>query len=949
MRDGAPGANRDCTSGHSIKTTLLASAALCLVVGAGLPGPANAQNATTQTVSLNIRSQDLGSALTALADRAGLRLLLPSSLVAGRISPPLSGTFTREQALSRLLAGTGLSYSFTNANTVTITDRVAAAHDGVAPATDGSLVLDTINVQGAKDGFSENTPYETAGSSNYISGETIERFRGSSPSDIFRGTPGVMSGESRNSGGVDVNIRGLQGYGRVAVTIDGAQQASVSDRGYFGDANSTMIDPNLLGGVSITKGPSNDPGASGAIAGHVAMNTITADDIVPEGKTWGIRVKGGFSTNSKSPPATGTWGGSGVSSQSRIVETNFPGESVEEVPTDFGERPLGARPDWWLPTGGNGSVAIATKQENFEAVAAFSHRERGNYFAGTHGDHARVGETGEGIYSQTVDQEQIDLLDIYYPGHGLKVGDILSSKTLWYGNIGSTVYRPGEEVLNTSNVLTSGLLKGVLTLDGGHRFELGYMRSETEYGFAWPTNYLTLGNHQFQNELAQASADMVTGKYRYNPDDSDLIDISLNGWYTRQRVHEVANTDMLRADGLPRSQYNSDLTNTDAPMVGFDLSNRSLLASAWGDVSLRYGLAYLMQDVDVHKNHMEFRNGTPRVNTPYDESNRRQQWDVFIDGSWKPTDWLKLDAGLRYMTARTEYGWNGVNLSEPPTKQSSDGLAPNVSVTVEPLDGLQFYGTYKQGWRAPSFKEVMSFSPYAVARDYTGGVTNGAALKDEHSTNYEIGANLLRNDVFQVGDTLGLKASYFVNDVDDYITNVYGLTDRTTVSTTMNFDRVSYSGVEFSARYDSDMFFGEAGAIYYDKIKQCPRGNVCYVSGSEDGLDQNKWRNHIPPEYSLSLTAGMRLFDQKLTLAGRVTYNSESAGQPAKHVDPWVNSLWWKAYALVDVYGSYKFNDAVTLDFAVENLFDKYYKDPLANVSQPGPGRTFRMNMTAKF
>src|SRR5690606_19649291 len=84
---------------------------LALTAGSALFTIAHAQPTTAVTV--NIRAQQLGTALTTFADQAGLRLLLPSGTVAGRTSPALSGTMTREEALSRLLAGTGLSWHFT--------------------------------------------------------------------------------------------------------------------------------------------------------------------------------------------------------------------------------------------------------------------------------------------------------------------------------------------------------------------------------------------------------------------------------------------------------------------------------------------------------------------------------------------------------------------------------------------------------------------------------------------------------------------------------------------------------------------------------------------------------------------------------------------------------------------------------------------------------------------
>lgn len=137
------------------KSILKASAAIYLascgaawmIPAANAQAPADRQTATATATVFNIRAQPLGAALTAYADRAGLRLLLPSRIVDGKRSVEVSGTFTRDEALSRLLQGTGLSYRFTNASTVTIIDPSAAVNaNGVS--TNGSTVLETITVQG---------------------------------------------------------------------------------------------------------------------------------------------------------------------------------------------------------------------------------------------------------------------------------------------------------------------------------------------------------------------------------------------------------------------------------------------------------------------------------------------------------------------------------------------------------------------------------------------------------------------------------------------------------------------------------------------------------------------------------------------------------------------------------------------------------------------------------
>jgi iron complex outermembrane recepter protein len=75
--------------------------------------------------AFDIPAQDLGPALRALADAAGLRLVVPPEMVARRRTPGVSGTYTPEEALERLLAGSALRYRFTDATTVTLERAVA--------------------------------------------------------------------------------------------------------------------------------------------------------------------------------------------------------------------------------------------------------------------------------------------------------------------------------------------------------------------------------------------------------------------------------------------------------------------------------------------------------------------------------------------------------------------------------------------------------------------------------------------------------------------------------------------------------------------------------------------------------------------------------------------------------------------------------------------------------
>jgi len=101
--------------------------------------PALAQASVTQT--FDIAAQPLGAALVRFSEATGIQLFLDSSVARGLQSPGVRGTMSREQALNQLLAGSGLVYRFTNANTV------AVEKPGAAGAPGGAVQLDPVRVQ----------------------------------------------------------------------------------------------------------------------------------------------------------------------------------------------------------------------------------------------------------------------------------------------------------------------------------------------------------------------------------------------------------------------------------------------------------------------------------------------------------------------------------------------------------------------------------------------------------------------------------------------------------------------------------------------------------------------------------------------------------------------------------------------------------------------------------
>lgn len=101
------------------------------------PLPALAQSASPAApLTLELPAQPLGQALNELARRADWQLSFPADAVAGKTAPAVSGRLTPEQALQRLLAGSGLAATVDG--TRVVVKPADAARESALPAVKAS-------------------------------------------------------------------------------------------------------------------------------------------------------------------------------------------------------------------------------------------------------------------------------------------------------------------------------------------------------------------------------------------------------------------------------------------------------------------------------------------------------------------------------------------------------------------------------------------------------------------------------------------------------------------------------------------------------------------------------------------------------------------------------------------------------------------------------------------
>ena len=401
-----------------------------------------------------------------------------------------------------------------------------------------TVILDTVTVKGTrnKDEIGKNRVYAREVVNLYKSKDEVETFKGNTVSDLLSGMSGVYSGDARNSGALDPNIRGVQGQGRIPVTIDGTEQAITVWRGYAGANNRNYVDPNIISSVSIEKGPSFSRDMKSGIGGSIALKTIDADDIVPEGQKYGFEIKAEAANNSIKRrenayehsvdyrtlpvPAVATGG---------IWRSFF--DDTDRIDQRFnGRNKFGEDKAY--------RIAAATKQDNFDAMLAYAYRSKGNYFSGKKGAE-RYGYIGPWTM-ETVNELNRQIADAAARGEKFYGSEaMLGAPDI--ARIG-LFYHPGGEVTNTSLENKSWLGKTTFRLPNRQTLKFGLRHTDSTFGEIMPSRVIgpIFSTPDNLNKIGEWPRAWVKQRsynidYSWKPEGSRWIDLNASLWTTRTK------------------------------------------------------------------------------------------------------------------------------------------------------------------------------------------------------------------------------------------------------------------------------------------------------------------------------------------------------------------------------------------------------------------------------
>lgn len=239
-----------------------------IVAAVAQVSPAAAQSRERAT-TFALERQELETALIEVGERTGREIIIAADAAAGKQSPRLRGTFTADDAIRRLLSGSGLVADF-RADVVLIR---AAAPLSSESESGPDLIVTGSSIRGATPAGSPSKVIDRAAieRSGYATTQqllqSIPQAFGGGPNESTFGVSAVNGSELGQWQGASINLRGL-GAGST-LTLINSHRVPLGGYGAFSDLS--LIPSSAIERVEIlTDGASAIYGAD-AVAGVVNL------------------------------------------------------------------------------------------------------------------------------------------------------------------------------------------------------------------------------------------------------------------------------------------------------------------------------------------------------------------------------------------------------------------------------------------------------------------------------------------------------------------------------------------------------------------------------------------------------------------------------------------------------------------------------------------------------
>ena len=341
-----------------------------------------------------------------------------------------------------------------------------------------------------------------------------------------------------------------------------------------------------------------------------------------------------------------------------------------------------------------------------------------------------VGTNGSGVVTSTSGAARVGPnVDIY--------GQFL------YRNSSAYADGNGSIVPDSGSSVIGGLFKLNVRPSEGQQISLSALTQNDQFA----NNGTSTEGARFNNNVSTGT---YTLGYTYKAPWTPLIDLSSHVYYTTTQNRQTfvapdAAAVYSALDVLPGDPLEDKINS-----YGFDLHNTARFTTGVLNHALTVGSDGTLDRVTT----FDDAGGFISALTP---SGNRSLWGAYVQDEISYNSWLRVLGALRD---------DGYHLSGGGVSSGGTHLSPKLTIGITPIRGIEFYGTYAEGYRAPSVTETLIEGVHPTP-SFT--FLPNPDLVAETAHDWETGVNLKYDNVFRPGDSVRGKATVFTNLVDNFI------------------------------------------------------------------------------------------------------------------------------------------------------------------------------------
>jgi outer membrane receptor protein involved in Fe transport len=281
----------------TVVSGVLRALSICAPVALLDAAPTLAQTFGPTTLAADIPARPLSDALTAFAHQTGLQLVYVSDVVRNRSSHAVAAGLSADQALARLLQGTGLTFEYLTPRTIRILMAEVAPRETPADTLAENPPQEVIVTANRRE---ENLQYVPI-SIQVLTGATLAELNATTFDDFVKYLPAVTAhgvGPSQSN----IYIRGLA-TGETGIQGSGVVGTFPNVAVYLDEQSAQLPSRNLdiyaadLERIEILEGPQGTLFGAGAEAGVVRYITNKPKLNVTE-----ATLNAGYATTARSMP-----------------------------------------------------------------------------------------------------------------------------------------------------------------------------------------------------------------------------------------------------------------------------------------------------------------------------------------------------------------------------------------------------------------------------------------------------------------------------------------------------------------------------------------------------------------------------------------------------------------------------------------------------------------------